>query len=257
MSDGENDSVSHNGGRVDTTAVSQGDIVPLDMQPGDAASQPLVKRGPGKPKGYPKPIGSGRVKGKRELDYAKERYNLWRKSGAREFLADILANREIVTSASTGKTIKRRPTIQERLKALQMVLERTMPSLVSQELSGKDGSQLFPAADSATLAKAVFEWVSAEPKPVTIDETTATAVIDSEQFPDDPALPPENFGGFQKSYEQFENGAKIEQVDVSGNGKMKWLVTDGRGVEHGFKADRAQAELLARNLPSYETGEPA
>ncbi len=53
----------------------------------------------------------------------------------------------------------------ERLKGLQLIMDRTVPTLQATELTGKDGAELFPAVtrkpeDTRQMARAIISVLS-------------------------------------------------------------------------------------------------
>ena len=112
--------------------------------PSDAA--PIKKRGRGRPKGSVKPPGSGR-KAFRDKTRDDLRKDLLQDSQALVALAQIARGEKFFSGSGgpAGKDSWRRPSIQQRLRAIELVLSKCLPDLSSQELTGAEGKPLIPA----------------------------------------------------------------------------------------------------------------
>jgi hypothetical protein len=99
----------------------------------DAPALP-ARRGRGKPRGYPKPAGSGRQKIDPSGDY-------------RTAIARLGKPIELLCALSAGKRVKDRgawvdPTLDQRVSAARTLLNRIVPELKGLELSGRDGGPI-------------------------------------------------------------------------------------------------------------------
>lgn len=82
------------------------------------------KPGPGKPRGHPKPPGSGKKPGYPNLMSLEFREWLAEKAKPFVLLADVCAGNEI----DDGGTM-RRPTLAERMRAAEMLARKLLPDL--------------------------------------------------------------------------------------------------------------------------------
>ncbi len=108
--------------------------------PAPAASP--VKRGPGKPKGYPK--SGGRVKGTPNRSTVQTRDRIQELGDPIAFLADVMNGKRMVAAGEPGDMKKTwcYPTLAQRVQASETLLRKLLPDLKATELTGKDGAPL-------------------------------------------------------------------------------------------------------------------
>lgn len=110
------------------------------------------KRGRGRQKGLGKVPGSGRQKNTVNWSTQSTRERLLPKAA---MLADRVLSGKPIKSGKTWVY----PTTAEQLRAAELVLARTLPTLSAQELTGKDGAPLNPeplVTDSRDVARAIL-----------------------------------------------------------------------------------------------------
>lgn len=118
-------------------------------QKAEAPESP-AKRPRGRPKGHPKSGGR------------QPASSNWTAQATREKLlpkAAMLAERILDGRPIRSGKVWVYPTVSESLRAAEMVLQRTLPTLAATELTGKDGSPLNPepaSTDSRDLARAIL-----------------------------------------------------------------------------------------------------
>lgn len=114
------------------------------------------KRGVGRPKGIPKT--GGKPPGHHNLPHVI-RADLLKKSKSIEWLSKITRGETVkVADPRTGKEIQRRPTMQERLKAIELVMRKCLPDLsavaVDQHVTAEVSQSI--AVDHRQVARAVI-----------------------------------------------------------------------------------------------------
>ncbi|MBB4277248.1 hypothetical protein [Rhizobium mongolense] len=123
----------------------------------DAPAEP-PKRKRGRPPGQPKT--GGRQKATTNWTHPQIRDALLERSNAVDVLADIVAGRQLLVCGPTGKEHWARPSMQERIRATEMLLKKILPDLQAQsiEMTGKDGEPLYPPEqqDARQLSRAIL-----------------------------------------------------------------------------------------------------
>lgn len=101
-----------------------------------------AKRGPGRPKGYPRT--GGRAKGTPNRASLVTRDYIVKDGAPVRVLCQIAAGRKMIAAASPGA--KKRevayPTLDQRLRAAEILAKKVIPDLRSVEASGPDGGPI-------------------------------------------------------------------------------------------------------------------
>jgi hypothetical protein len=115
------------------------------------------KRRRGRPKGSPKVPGSGRKKETPNWSAAEVRNQLLRIDGIGE-LKRIIEGRPIRVSGSTGKPYDAYPTIDQRIRGLEIWAKKLAPDLQSQAVTGADNGPVVvqEMATDRQLARAIL-----------------------------------------------------------------------------------------------------
>jgi hypothetical protein len=118
-----------------------------DGQTEPASTVVPLRRGPGKPPGYPKPAGSGRAKGQPNKKTLHGRQLIEERGKPFKLLSDISAGRKVKVASAADPTKAEFifPSLGDRIKAAAALGAKLLADLKSQELTGKDGSPLHPA----------------------------------------------------------------------------------------------------------------
>ena len=247
-----------------------------DSAPGNVPSDdaPIKKRGRGRPKGSVKPPGSGR-KHFRDKTRDDLRKDLLQDLQALVALAQIARGEKFFSGSGgpAGKDSWRRPSIQQRLRAIELVLSKCLPDLQSTELTGAEGKDLIPAPqldtretaiavlslmrDSAVrergrpdipifaypqpLAGVIDHKQHLEPAPSELEPAPAAAA------PVTPAVEPKREYQVGET-EVFDNGAYIQLVEIAGSNERKWDIRDELNAPYGYSRDRQAAVTRARAL---------
>ncbi len=97
------------------------------------------KRGPGRPKGLPRT--GGRAKGTPNRKNQVTRDYVIREGAPLQFLCSVVRGRRFTTAAEPGgkKRTHVFPTMDQRLRAAEILSRKVLPDLKSTELTGKDG----------------------------------------------------------------------------------------------------------------------
>ena len=193
----------------------------------------------------------------------------WRRSvPARSFTAALVALQ--------AKNSWRRPSIQQRLRAIELVLAKVMPDLQSTEITGKDGADLIkpPTLDTNATARAMLDVLrEARVREEALAGATSIAtfshaqplagVIDHKQHlePAPAAAAPVTPAGEPKreyqvgETEVFDNGAYIQLVEIAGSNARKWDIRDELNAPYGYSSDRQAAVTRARAIKRSGSGE--
>ncbi|MEJ6845200.1 hypothetical protein V3589_03115 [Sinorhizobium fredii] len=213
------------------------------------SEEPRRKRG--RPKGLPKT--GGRAKGGKNWSNEEIRSALLGKSEAIETLADICAGRLIRVSGPTGKQMDVYPSMQERLKAAELVLKKVVPDLQSQsvELTGANGKDLYPSEqqDARQMSRAIL------------------AVLGEAVLDDAPEPEPMPLGKHQLTAQHFEEVDEVDALDLSDEPPVgerilvgdhgcwfektpdgRWRSMHADGTLHRYCKSRAEAERQASEL---------
>ena len=254
-----------------------------DSEPGSVPSDNATpkKRGRGRPKGSSKVPGSGR-KHFRDKTRDDLRKDLLQDSQALVALAQIARGEKFFSGSggAAGKDSWRRPSIQQRLRAIELVLSKCLPDLQSTELSGPEGKPLIPAPqlDTRETAIAVLSLmrdfavrergrpdipIFAHPQPLAgvIDHKQHLEPAPSELESAPAAAAPVTPAGEPKreyqvgETEVFDNGAYIQLVEIAGSNARKWDIRDELNAPYGYCSDRQAAVTRARAIKRSGTGE--
>lgn len=103
---------------------------------------PPAKRGPGRPRGYPK--SGGRAKGTPNRSTVQTRERIQELADPIAFLSDVMAGKRMVAAGEAGDMKKTwcYPTLAQRVQASETLLRKLLPDLKATELTGKDGKPL-------------------------------------------------------------------------------------------------------------------
>jgi hypothetical protein len=139
----------------------------------------------GRPKGLGKVPGSGRKSGTKNWTQPEICDALLSKSNAIEVLADIVAGKPILCGTErtagevgAGSPVWRYPTMNARLKGVEILLAKCLPDLKAQEITGAEGRDLYPAMPPVfnTAVIAAMAAVSSDPE---LAEASRTAIAAS------------------------------------------------------------------------------
>lgn len=215
--------------------------------------QPKRKRG--RPKGLGKVPGSGRQKATKNWTHPEIRDVLLERSNAIEVLADIVAGRQLQVSGPTGKEYWARPTMQERLRATELLLKKILPDLQATELTGAGGSPLLPEReqDPRQIARAILATLGEAALQPDDDDDSDSAMIPraaheytAERFePIDPvaALDLSDPGTEPAIGERILCGDVGAWVEKTPDGRWRSMHADGSLGR--YCRDRAEAERQA------------
>lgn len=212
------------------------------------------KRKRGRPPGQPKT--GGRQKATANWTSATIRDALLERSNAVDVLADIVAGRQLLVAGPTGKEHWSRPSMQERLRATELLLKKILPDLQAQsiEMTGKDGKDLIPEQqDARQLSRAILSVLG-------------EAVLDDAPEPVSEPMPRAQHELTAQRYEEVD---EVDALDLSDEaapvvgeriligpvGCWVELVPDGRwramhsdGSLHRYFKSRDEAEQQAADL---------
>ncbi len=206
-----------------------------------------AKRGPGKPKGYPK--SGGRVKGTPNRRTVQTRDRIQELADPIAFLADVMAGKRMVAAGEPGDMKKTwcYPTLAQRIQAGETLLRKLLPDLKATELTGKDGAPVIEqptrhdqlissmelarrmafvlaAGDAANRELAVLDAprIDTESQLVPLPEPeTATEAPEPPTGPTKPPLPAHAF-------------IYIEEGERERSGERAWLAMEDRDVLNTF-----------------------
>ena len=99
----------------------------------------IPKRKPGRPKGYPRT--GGRAKGTPNKKNMITRDFAIKQGQPLQFLCSVVRGKRFTAAAEPGgnKRIHVFPSMDQRLRAAEILSRKVLPDLKSQELTGKDG----------------------------------------------------------------------------------------------------------------------
>lgn len=103
----------------------------------DPVAEP-ERRGPGRPRGLPKPPGSGRQKGTPNRSTSEIRELIQRRGRPVELLAAIAAGRRV----KVGKGQYAYPDLQERAAAAKILIDKLLPTPKPTETDTDDGERI-------------------------------------------------------------------------------------------------------------------
>jgi hypothetical protein len=225
------------------------------------------KRGPGRPKGYPKT--GGRQKGGKNWSHAEIVADLTPK--AMRVVSTILSGKKILVAGPTGKPQWRLATMPELIRATELAMAKCLPSLAATELSGPGGKDLHPTAepvDNRDLARAILSVLReaqtepdpgpssrpAQPPPVPEPETIIGEFHDPALAVKFGAIPLTELAVNES--ETFDNGARVTR-EIIPTGRVladdpkqitRYCVYDRRDELIGKKRTFAEAAELAKRL---------
>ncbi len=102
-------------------------------------SEAPKKRGPGRPKGQPRT--GGRAKGTPNRTNQITRDYIIREGAPLAFLCSVVKGKRFTSAKQAGDAKRAHvfPTMDQRLRAAEILARKVTPDLKSQELTGKDG----------------------------------------------------------------------------------------------------------------------
>ncbi len=105
------------------------------------APETAKKRGPGRPRGLGKVPGSGRKPGTPNKDRAITRDFIIKHGAPIAFLCSVVKGRRFTSAKEPGDAKRTHvfPTVDQRLRAAEILSKKVLPDLRSTELTGKDG----------------------------------------------------------------------------------------------------------------------
>lgn len=97
------------------------------------------KRPPGRPRGYPR--SGGRAKGTPNKKNQVTRDYVIKEGAPLQFLCSVVRGKRFTAAAEPGgkKRIHVFPSMDQRIRAAEVLSRKCLPDLKSQELTGKDG----------------------------------------------------------------------------------------------------------------------
>ena len=219
--------------------------------------KPLPKK-VGRPKGTPKT--GGRKKGTKNWTNPQIRDALLEKSDAINVLADVVAGKQMYagSAGSVGKPGWRYSTLQQRLQALQILLNKVVPDLKAQEITGADGKPLALGNEPTNkgLALAVMAVLQDAGEPINIlDSALPEAPTLTAEALEAPTVERSAVGVSPPDkpkigeHHQYENGSKIVLIQIEGSGERKWAVYDQNDLHHSYRRKKEDAERVAKALP--------
>lgn len=107
------------------------------------------KRRPGRPKGYPRT--GGRRRGTPNKLTGDVKQYILREGRVLERLFKIARGQKVRASRPDGAAATIVPPLDAQIRALIALLDRAVPSLKSQEISGKDGEPLIPPSPATVI----------------------------------------------------------------------------------------------------------
>ena len=135
----------------------------------------VERRGPGHPKGLGRVPGSGRAKGTPNRTTAELREQITAAKPV-EFLCAVAEGRRIRVGPQAGpqEAIWAYPSIEQRIKASELLVRKILPDLTAAELTGPGGAPLVRAQvvdvrDIAATAIELLERARARREPVVIE----------------------------------------------------------------------------------------
>ncbi len=221
-----------------------------------APAAPAAKRGPGKPKGYPK--SGGRVKGTPNRSTVQTRDRIQELGDPIAFLADVMNGKRMVAAGEPGDMKKTwcYPTLAQRVQASETLLRKLLPDLKATELTGKDGAPLIEptrrdelyssmelarrtafmlrAGDDAQRELAALNAPEIDTEPQLIPEPEPETATEAPEPPTERTEPPLP----AHAYIYLEEGERER------SGTRAWLAMQGREVLNTFHG--ADARRLAR-----------
>ena len=133
--------------RGDMGAAREADAAEREFLGGDAAGRrgrlmaetATPKRKPGRPKGLPRT--GGRAKGTPNRKNQVTRDYVIREGAPLQFLCSVVRGKRFTAAAEPGgkKRIHVFPSMDQRIRAAEVLSRKCLPDLKSQELTGKDG----------------------------------------------------------------------------------------------------------------------
>ena len=109
----------------------------------DALTTPEPKRRPGRPKGIPRSPNSGRKRGEpNKVDqFARD---VIKEGAPLDFLCKVAQGRKMLRADETGgkKRVPVYPTMDQSLRAAEILSRKVLPDLRATELTGADGGPM-------------------------------------------------------------------------------------------------------------------
>ena len=107
-----------------------------------ATTTETPKRPPGRPKGYPR--SGGRAKGTPNKANAITRDYVIKQGAPLAFLCSVVRGKRFTAAAEPGDRKRAHvfPSLDQRLRAAEILSRKVLPDLKSTELTGKDGGPI-------------------------------------------------------------------------------------------------------------------
>jgi hypothetical protein len=127
--------------------------------------KPVQKRGPGRPPGLPRT--GGRAAGTPNRTTAAQRELIVSKYQPVEFLGKVMMGQRIRTGpqAGPGKAAFSYPSLEQRIRAAELLTRKVLPDLAANEITGAAGAPLVPesrpVSQEALMAGLVAMWQEA------------------------------------------------------------------------------------------------
>lgn len=231
----------------------------------EARSLPQEPRRRGRPRGTPKT--GGRRAGTPNwaaASSAEIRSHLLERSQALDVLADIVAGRELLCGPERGpgRSMLKRPSLDQRLKALQILLAKILPDLSATELTGAEGQPLVPVPfderqERLELAKAIVAALGTSAPDAAVSLPPAGGALGAFQLPAEWDATPAPEASPAAAYEVGDaigiepdgEGTVLHFDAVLGDGRQRWSVLrcDGRVMGTFIGRDVAEAKARAWN----------
>ena len=211
------------------------------------------KAGPGRPKGSGKVPGSGRKAGSLNLWSPEFREHLNERAQPFELLADICAGREIVDGGT-----KRKPTLQERIRAAETITRKLVPDLSAGHMSveGKvAGLDALAALSPFELARRVAFTLAqgiqaADDRAQQPGRYLPPAPTDGHEAPAQADTPPTITPPDRNDW--VVSGLTISFAEPLGADRERWVIRHQSGRIAGSAIGRDNAEAMARRLGGGE-----
>jgi hypothetical protein len=144
-----------------------------------AIAKPVTTwKGRGRPAGLPRVAGSGRRRGTKNKFTVASRDEIVRLGDPVGLMCRVAAGHAVFAAVEPGSRIKVKliPTLEQRLKAAELLLRKLLPDLKATEVSGPDGAPIAVAVEYSDqeLARRVALMLGAVPVK-TIDHTPRLA----------------------------------------------------------------------------------
>lgn len=222
-----------------------------DIDPEAETDEPKRKRG--RPPGTPKTGGRQSIKTPAEL-----RAHIVKELGRLDGLLSIARNEQQRVSGPGGRSVLSYPSINERLKAWQLLMAKAIPDLQAQQITGANDGPVQVEASAAIIAireALSAQLVSAPPAPAIEhepDTSKALATAHHDYLAGVPDKPAAFETGERILIDGLPNGW-IEATGVrNGDGRFEFAICNKYGERLTRTLGREKAEELLRQY--NETG---